>query len=216
MILLIILLATTAYTCAASSLTDLGPVKSGMPTPLVCSTFATMISRGVSVATDMNEGQTPTGPINVPYQGIATKGYLPYVEEHREMLADSAPLIACVNNNAVVQGLWSIVLATKDKPLVIRTHALKMYWDEANVPLTRQEMFAIPNLRYAPHMVAIMLCNQDLVLNPAQVALWNAVFASTASIMQAMETEDREAFCMLFKDDISIKNDVQNNKCVVQ
>lgn len=210
MILLITLLAATSFISAASRAVDLGPVKGGMPKPFVCLTFAKMLNRGVTIATELNDGRKPTGLINVPYQKIATKGYAPYVAKHPKMIDDSAPLIASVNNNAQVRALWNIVLSAKDKPLLARTHALSMYWNQTNVPLTQEEETAVPNLRFAPHMVAIMIGNQKLELKPARQAVWNAVFAATASIMQAMETEDHEAFCKLFSDDLP------TGSCVVQ
>lgn len=205
MIVFVLLLATSQIFASATSSSqqhiDLCPVKPVTPSPLVCSTMQTMFTRGVTVATEMNDGKKPTGLINVPYQEIATNGYLAYVKEHPEMIHDATPLIACVNDNPKVQALWAMVLATSGKALFARAHALSMYWDQTAVPLAQQQEKIIPDLRYAPHMVAIMVGNQELELDSAQQKGWNAIFAATASIMQAMEFHDRQAFCTLFEND---------------
>jgi hypothetical protein len=202
MIVCLVLLMATSQLYAASTSdpqVDLGPVKARVPSELVCSTLQSMFARAITVATAMNNGNKLTGLINVPYQEIATKGYLAYNKEHPEMMRDAAPLIAHVNADTKVQALWALVRAAKS-PLV-RLHTLSMFLEETAQPLARQQEQLMPTLQYAPHMAAIMFGNQELELSPAQQAGWNAIFATTASIMQAIETEDRKAFRKLFEHD---------------
>ena len=197
MFLFIFLLLSTAHIAFAAD--DTGPVKSGNPNVLVAQVFTNMLKNGVTLATELNGGNAPTGDINKPYEQIASMGYLAYTKEHPEMLDDAKPFIASVNDNENAQSAWQIVLAAKrTASLAAREKALNLYYDAANVPLAEEEKKVIPDLKLAPFMVGIMLANQKLELDKGQTRVWNAIFASTASILQAMETEDPKAFNALY------------------
>lgn len=197
---------TTLAKAAAGDVTlhTASPVKAGMPNEFVCSVFKQMLYTGVTTATELNGGKKPTGQISAPYEAIATDGYSVYVEKNPAMIPDSEPFITHVNLDPKVQSAWHMVLAAKSKSLAARKSALSTYFAATNVPLTHDEEQFIPDLKMAPHMVAIMVdpSNQKLVLDKKQQDVWNAIFASTASIMSAMEAEDHDAFALLFKDDI--------------
>ncbi len=208
MISILLLTLFSVYVADASSSNQVGPVKPDNPNAFVAQVFTNMLKHGVTLATELND-KAPKGDINKPYEQIATLGYLKYVEAHPEMIDDAKPFIESVNDDENAQYAWRIVGLSKGKSLAAREKALNFYYTVANVPLAKEEKKVIPKLELAPFMVGIMLANQNLTLNDEQKKVWNAIFASTASILQAMETQDKEAFSALFKNDLPSSCNIQ-------
>ncbi len=187
----ILLLTLLSFHIADAASNQVGPVKPGNPNAFVAQVFTNMLKQGVTYATELNDGKAPRGDINKPYEQIAQMGYLKYVEENPEMIDDAKPFIKSVNDDENAQYAWRIVRLAKDKSLAARKKALDFYYSVANVPLAKEEKKVIPKLELAPFMLGIMLANQNLELDDKQKKVWNAIFGSTASILQAMETQDK-------------------------
>lgn len=206
MILSILILAISCNALYGAAGTDLslikGPVKAGVPDEFVCAVFRNKLSDGFVTATQLNDDKEPTGQINEPYKQITKIGYSAYAKQNPEMIADSEPFIVSVNNDPVAGQAWRMVVAAKNKRMSVRKSALSIYWDAVNTPLTKEEMIFIPDLKGAPHMELIMLLNQKLELSREQKKVWNAIFATSASILGAMQKQDGEAFASLFRDEI--------------
>lgn len=206
MIFIALLIATTQLFGSA----QLPIIKAELPGPIVQATFRSMIMRASAIATEINDDNGLTGDINAPSQAIVATNYLSYLNDHSTMTTDAKPLVAAINNDPRVQSLWAIVERTQGKSLAARTHAMSVFWTETSLPLRYAAKEAIPGLQGTPHMVAVMLQNQELSLTDVQKRFWNACFATTVSIMQTIRNKDATAFSELFK------MDIPKGSCAVQ